>query len=195
MTKKRQSCQRCLRPLSNCYCDSLHNISVKNKVLIIRHVKEREHPFNTALMAKLQIEDLILLDSDHPGFKSIIKSFIKDFNPILIFKNHDSSEITKLEKGKTRNIILLDGTWDKARSLLLGNQDLFGNLPVYHFSEGATPPTIYKSVRKACTDEAISTLEALTYSLEYLNNENYESLLGPLKRVVEEQKKWATKDP
>ncbi|EQC43937.1 DTW domain protein [Bacteriovorax sp. Seq25_V] len=168
---------------------------IENHVLIIRHVKEREHPFNTALMAKLQINNLILLDSDNPHFKSIIIDFIEKYKPILIFKNNHSKEIEELEKNRKQNLILLDGTWDKARSLLLGNQELLGSLPTYHFSEGDTPKTIYKSVRKACAEEALSTLEALVYSLEYLNGESYESLLAPLSKVVEEQKKWASKDP
>ena len=194
-SSKRIVCDRCKRPIANCYCDCLETIETQGKILIIRHVKEREHPFNTALMARLQIKNLVLLDSDNPNFKEILLKFIEDNNPILIFKNTKSKNITDQKFNSQQSFILLDGTWDKARSLLLGNSEVLEKLETFHFDVGSTPQTIYHSVRKACSNEALSTLEALVYTLEYLNEKNYQKLLRPLERIIEDQKKWAKKGP
>lgn len=142
-------------------------------------------------MAELSLYRCKIIDSDDPNLDFKLKDFINNYDPILIFKSQHS-EALKREKQSCGGYIFLDGTWDKAKSILFANK-LLKELPQCHLE--STKKSIYSPLRKACSEEFLSTLEAIKEVIEVDEQRNLEDLLSPLKFVIEEQKKWVPKDP
>lgn len=190
-TDKRESCSRCLRPKSVCYCHTLSFIEVPQKILIIRDKTEKHHPFNTAVMAKLQLSNLTLVDSDDKNFEQIVEDFIDKNRPYLLFKNHQSKLLSKniLKESNLTNFIAIDGTWDKAKAIYLKIKEL-QTLPLLHIQPSIDQETIYKDIRKATIKDSLSTLEAIKAALEIAHDSSLDSLLAPLKFTISTQKKF-----
>ena len=49
---QRDRCYGCFRPKSACFCAAIPRIGNQTDVLILQHVRERFHPFNTARMVQ-----------------------------------------------------------------------------------------------------------------------------------------------
>ncbi len=187
MSTKRKECKTCLRPINSCYCHTISKISNNKPIMIIRHIKEAKHPFNTAHMANLSLTNAQIVESNDPCLNEKLLEFITDFNPLLIFKSIHSKEIMNQDILDHNGYIFLDGTWDKAKSILFSNK-LLQNLPQRHFV--TAEKSIYAPIRKACSSEFLSTIEAIKEVIEMDEQKEIESLLDPLKHIIKEQKKW-----
>ncbi len=60
----RERCYQCFRPLSLCFCDAIPRIENRTDVLILQHVGERFHPFNTARIVQKALRHCRLI-ADH----------------------------------------------------------------------------------------------------------------------------------
>ncbi|WP_034721494.1 DTW domain-containing protein [Bacteriovorax sp. DB6_IX] len=191
---KRQTCSKCARPQKLCYCHLIKNLKTESKQLILRHFKEKDHPFNTAKMAEMSLSDCTILDSDDPNFTNEISDFITKENPFLLFYTSESKELEEsLNEIPSKNFIALDGTWDKAKKILFSNESL-SKIPIFHLNPKSE--TIYRPIRKACAENFISTVEAIKEAIELIENRNdLEELLEPLRFTVQEQLKYQKKGP
>ena len=185
---KREVCNKCLRPLKVCYCRSINLFRPNSKILILRDHKEKLHPFNTARIAELSLDSCTVLDTDSKDFSPKLEEFINEYSPCLIFKKEDSKPLEEnLSKLDSKNFILLDGTWSKAKKILFTNPSL-QSLTTYHLNP--RHQTVYKSLRKACGEEFVSTFEAVLETLELIDDlteEQREKVITPLKYVVKQQ--------
>jgi len=180
---KRETCSACLRPLKACYCNSINKLDTESRILILRHFKEKDHPFNTARMAELSLANCRVLDSDDTSFPQDLSEFISLYNPFLVFFNKDSLELNEnIEQLPSNNFILLDGTWDKAKKILYSTPQL-QELKIYHLTP--SKETIYRPIRKACADGFLSTIEALKVTLDQIYpDQEFGPLLSPLEYTV-----------
>ena len=62
--KLRERCYQCFRPLSLCFCASIPRIDNRTEVLILQHIGERCHPFNTARIVQKALRRCHLI-ADH----------------------------------------------------------------------------------------------------------------------------------
>lgn len=191
-TSKRDTCSTCLRPISVCFCSCLNHIKISQSILIIRDKSERLHPFNTAIMAKLQIENLEIIDTDNDDFENVISKFIIEQKPYLLFKNHESKLLTStfLNEQESTNFIAIDGTWDKAKAIYL-KYEILQSLNLLHIEPSLEQETIYKDIRKATIKDSLSTLEAIKLALEITHNKTFHELLAPLEYTIKAQKKFS----
>src|SRR5688572_28976992 len=60
-TTYRQRCYECFRPQEDCYCAAIPQIANQTEVLILQHLRERFHPFNTARMVRRSLQNCRLL--------------------------------------------------------------------------------------------------------------------------------------
>ena len=185
---KRQTCNSCKRPLKQCYCHTICPFQNKKPILVIRHVKEKEHPFNTARMADLTFQRISVIDSNHEDKERIIQEFIEKYEPYLLFKTSHSKMLDSKASHHHKGIIVLDGTWDKAKSILFSSKRL-QELAQFHLD--VKEASIYKSVRSACSKEFLSTFEAIIKAVETDEEMSLRNLLSPLEFLVREQKKWS----
>ena len=60
----RERCYQCFRPMSLCFCEAIPQIDNRTDVLILQHVGERFHPFNTARIVQKALRRCHLI-ADH----------------------------------------------------------------------------------------------------------------------------------
>ncbi|WP_419172254.1 DTW domain-containing protein [Halobacteriovorax sp.] len=182
--EKRAHCDKCHRPLKSCLCAHVKPVEIQTPITILQSKDEAKHPFNTAKFGPLASDKIRIIKSD-----DITEEIIDDLTStesFLLFKNEHSRPISKsdLPKGE---MIVLDGTWKKAKGVYFKWPKL-SSIPCYHLEEDQR--TIYSSIRKSCGEEHLSTLEAIGMTLKALgelNENSYEELISPLKKLIEQQ--------
>ena len=54
----RSDCPQCRRPLSRCVCAAIRPVSNATGVTVVQHPAERNHPFNTARLARMALDHI-----------------------------------------------------------------------------------------------------------------------------------------
>lgn len=181
----RINCAQCLRPEAQCLCAYLPRLESRWQVLILRHSSEAKHALNTARLAVLGLKQCRLMDGEvfaqlpallaEPGWQNWL--LFPDASAQLVEQGVAS------EAGQQQRLIVLDGSWRKAKRLLHCNPCLAA-LPRLSF---ATPPPSRYRLRKVPAAEALSTIEAITYALEQLEGHSFQQLLAPFEALIEQQ--------
>ena len=212
--QKRQSCSLCLRPLKTCICKHVQVVENKVQVIVLQHPLEVCEAKNTGRLLHLCLKNsqiytgevfdnkiinalpTAIVDSNDT-ITTTIETPIKD---ILLYPDNNensgstnekvlatteqnisvhSSELTSLR------LWVLDATWRKSRKILHLNPWLH-RMP--RLSLNDCPPSIYK-IRKAHSENQLSTLEASCYALRQLeqNLVNYAPIIKALGAFIAEQ--------
>lgn len=160
----RHYCYTCMRSL--CLCSELNPIDNQTHVLILQHRIEKGNHKNTAKLLNLSLKNSTLLIGDNFFEELANIEHLNDY--LLVFpsnetetKSLDLQEINKLNKLK--GIILIDGTWKKAKKIYYTHPQL----------HDLTHLTIIDkinqyNIRKSPSKSALSTFEAGYYVLESL---------------------------
>lgn len=179
-------CERCARPLAQCLCASIPRILCATRVVIIQHPSERRHALNTARLlaaglvnAELHVIEQIAQDSELHAHLTDTAHFTR-----LLFPGPAASTLAPVADPRPQQLVLLDGTWRKARKLLHLNPVL-RSLPQVALTPGLV--SRYR-LRKAPAPGALSTIEAGVAALEVLEPEgDFQPLLRPFDHLIEEQ--------
>ncbi|WP_427977777.1 tRNA-uridine aminocarboxypropyltransferase [Agarivorans sp.] len=189
----RPRCSHCLRPQSHCLCAHIQPCHNQHPVLIMQHSSEQQHAKGTALLAyqALAKAELIIGESpdDFQQLKQRVLSQPEAF--ALIYPSPLSqaieNQVTRLDRivtaDKPLQLIFLDGTWRKAKKLWHLNPWL-QHLTQFHFE---TPPEGQYVIRKTSVDKGLSTIEAIAYSLQVLENLDSQPLLKALAALKQQQ--------
>lgn len=181
----RITCAQCLRPEPLCLCALIPRLSSRWQVLILRHRSERHHALNTARLASLGLSSCYLWDGE--AFERLPALLAEPgWQNWLLFPAVGALPVEQgvpQSPDVAQRLIVLDGTWRKAKRLLHCNPCLQA-LPSLSFV--APPPSRYR-LRKVPQANALSTLEAIVYSLEQLEGGSYQALLPAFERLIEQQ--------
>lgn len=178
---RRARCERCQRPLSHCLCSLIPSLSSRVQVQILQHPDEARHALNTARLAVLGLETARLEQGEQfPPLSLATGTY-------LLFPGPEARSLTELqadERVAVKQLMVLDGTWRKARKLLYLNPSLQA-LPQLKLPEGCQ--SRYR-LRKAPMPGALSTLEAIVVALNLLeSSERFNALLRPFDALIEGQ--------
>ncbi|CAE1286127.1 DTW domain-containing protein 2 [Acanthosepion pharaonis] len=175
ISTKRQTCQRCCRPLSVCWCPYLPRepIQLSTSVYVLQHPFEDNQCLRTGPM---------LYHSLPPGKCHIIRgkrfspekypelaSVMKAPNTILLYPGVDAIDIcdlSHLPDGQDigYNLVLLDGTWAQARGLYHQNAMVKWPQKV-QINSGMISKYV---IRTQPTDVCLSTVESAAVALSFL---------------------------
>ena len=176
----RPQCPRCQRPLSHCLCEVIPSLSSRTRVLILQHPDEVSHALNTARLAALGLQNCELRVGER--FDDLA---LGETPSVLLFPGENAAPVESLAgTGALPQLIVLDGTWRKARRLLHLNPELSA-LP-----RVALPPGLASRyrLRKAPQPGALSTVEAITVALNLLEGtRRFDALLRPFDALIEGQ--------
>ena len=186
MTEHRERCYVCYRPRTACFCDVIPSIDNRTHILILQHVKERFHAFNTARIVKQALNNSALI-VDQTSNLAAARLPLRESTGVL-YPGPGAKLLSELPADdRPSQLIILDGTWHHARTLMRDIPALHG-LPRYRLDPVA--PSTYR-IRKEPTASALSTLEATVDALRVLEPETdgLSRLLGAFDRMIDDQVK------
>jgi len=176
----RLHCPRCQRPDGHCLCALIPRLPSRARVLILQHPSEAAHALNTARLAHLGLpnSELVITEQVPPALWEAHEG-----TAYVLFPGEGSTPLTGASTGPVQ-LIVLDGTWRKARKLLHLNPALAA-LPRIALPDAA--PSRYR-LRKAPGPGALSTVEAIVSALEVLEAPaSFQPLLAPFDALIEGQ--------
>ncbi len=180
----RSICYNCFRPADHCFCDATSPIQNQTSLLILQHQKERSHPFNTARIAHRCFQNSQLITGRNDVLASMKLPLHSD--AALLYPSPDAQSLDAISiHERPSQIVLIDGTWHQAKTLLRDIPAIQG-LPRYGLSP-ATPGQ-YR-IRLEPTDTSLSTVEAAVAALKALEPETVgiERALETFHRMIEIQ--------
>jgi DTW domain-containing protein YfiP len=180
----RETCWRCRRPRSACYCAALPRLDTRTRVVFLQHPRERDVAIGTARMASLCLPRATL----HVGVRWPDASVFADDPsrpPVLLYPGDDARDVLRDPPAGPVTLVVVDGTWSQARTVVRDNP-LLRALPRYAF---VTPePSEYRIRREPC-DAYVSTIEAVMHVLGALEGDpaRFRALLAPFRAMVDHQ--------
>ncbi|QIZ77965.1 tRNA-uridine aminocarboxypropyltransferase [Ferrimonas lipolytica] len=164
---KRQQCRNCQRPTKVCLCNQISAVSHRTPVHVLMHPSEQGNAKGTAVVLCLGLEQGNLWVGEQPSdFSELQQQLALGPQPaMLLYPDDNATAIEQLtEATAIGQLVVLDGTWRKTHKMLQLNPWL-QQLPTVSFSNA--PQGDYQ-IRKANRDDSLSTLEAVAYALEQI---------------------------
>ena len=187
----RPVCERCRRPTVVCFCAHLPQLETRTRVLVLQHLRERRVGIGTARMAHLALPNSIMRVGIDFERDAVVKATLAErAASYILFPGPDAIDVRALDPAQPITLVVVDGTWSQARTLIRVNPTLAA-LPRLAFSPRQTSE--YNRIRREPADFCVSTIEALTEVLRALepDGDRFEEVLAPFRAMVERQARFA----
>lgn len=180
----RVRCYDCFRPQRFCFCSTIPHIRNQTEVLILQHVKERFHAFNTARIVRKALHRCQLLVRQTSELAGL--PLPDDGSTGILYPTKDARLLNELPPSEQpARLVVLDGTWHHAKTLMKQIPAL-QQLPRYRLAPES--PSEYR-IRREPTRESLSTVEAVVAALRALEPETdgLDRLLCSFRKMVDDQ--------
>ena len=177
-------CYVCFRPKVECFCDAIPSIENRTEVLILQHIRERFHPFNTARIVHRALKNSTLL-VDHIDRLASAGLPLKPQAGIL-YPGAEAVLVSDLKpEERPRQLVILDGTWHHVRTMMR-DLPMLRDLPRYQLLPET--PGRYR-IRREPTATSLSTLEATVAALKALEPDTVglDQLTDAFDQMIERQ--------
>lgn len=183
----RNYCPNCNKTLNACYCHKIVKVKNISKVIILQHPSETKHPLNTARIAALSFQNCeVIIGEDFSDHQKLNK-ILRNEDCFLLFPSSDAANIQAIRnqanKNKPMTLILLDGSWKKAKKIFYLSKNLHTLTKVQLASEYSSR---YR-IRKQPSHHYLSTLEALTYALNTLEESDFSRVFEAFDYMIDFQ--------
>ncbi|XP_022672186.1 DTW domain-containing protein 2-like isoform X3 [Varroa destructor] len=124
---KRDVCSRCKRPIQVCWCCHLpaKKISTSTRTIILQHPNEIKRNVRTAPMLEAALSNCLVLRGRHFSRHSLMREiYANESRTFVLYPSPDAMDIENLPREQAFNLIVIDGTWNQARSLYFANKEL-----------------------------------------------------------------------
>ncbi|MCE9606287.1 MAG: DTW domain-containing protein [Planctomycetia bacterium] len=183
MTISRDRCYGCFRPRGDCFCAAIPSIANRTEIVILQHVRERFHPFNTARIVSRALRNSTLLvdQTDRIAARLALQP-----NSAILYPGRDAALLDDLPVDRRpQQLLILDGTWHHAKTMMR-DIPILGTLP--RFRLAPTMPGRYR-IRREPDAISLSTVEATVAALLALEPDtpDLDRLIGAFDAMVERQ--------
>lgn len=166
VARYRERCYTCFRPVHACFCSEIPSIRNKTGIIILQHVKERFHAFNTARIVRAALQNCQLIVDQTPALAQLELPITA--NTGVLYPGTDSQLLSETRPSeRPEELIILDGTWHHARTFM---KQIPWLQSLKRFCLKPASPSTYR-IRKEPTETAVSTLEATVAALKHLEPE------------------------
>lgn len=177
----RATCYVCSKPRVVCVCDRITRVANQTPVTIIQHPREAGHPFGTVRFARLGLDQVDVLVPSHP------REPIEWTPPPgtgLLYPSDDADDLATTAT-PPKHLLVIDGTWAQARSLVRFNPWL-RKLPCYKLSPEQGSRYI---IRREPSEDYISTIEAIVEALKHIepNTPGLDDLVRSFSSMIADQ--------
>lgn len=181
----RARCPQCARPVELCLCHLVPDLAPRTTIIVIQHPDERRHALNTARLLVAGLRNGELVVAEQLPEKWQLRLGNPAWRTELLFPGPQVPLVAPAaDDPRPRQLVLLDGTWRKARKLLHLNP-LLQQLPQVALPAGLE--SRYR-LRKAPAAGALSTIEAGVAALQLIEPDgDFHDLLKPFDALIEGQ--------
>ncbi|MEE3373122.1 MAG: tRNA-uridine aminocarboxypropyltransferase [Planctomycetota bacterium] len=179
--KSRQRCYVCFRPQELCYCGSIPRVCNSTQVLILQHVAERFHPFNTARIVRRGLLRCDIVVGHNRDFSAGGVPIHPD--AVLLYPGDESTQPAGvLPPVRPSQLVVVDGTWHQAKTIVRDCRQLQA-LPRLRLAPPL--PGRYR-IRREPNPQSLSTVEATVQALALLEPETrgLDQLLNAFETMV-----------
>jgi DTW domain-containing protein YfiP len=173
----RELCQKCNYPVKTCLCRFIEPVKHETKILVLQHPSEVNNKKNTIRVLSLLTDNIQIFVGESEEDFIQVKSLLNQANTnyFLLYPSEQAKtwdeyyaqNSSKNDKTTADNVlIVLDGTWRKAKKIHLCNQWL-ENIP--NLTLNSTRKTNY-GIRKSTVELGLSSIEAIAFALEDMEN-------------------------
>jgi DTW domain-containing protein YfiP len=165
------TCETCHRPKAACVCDRIVQYPTARRVLILQHPQERDAVLGSAqiLEASLPKAQLVVGLSWRNLGHALREENVDATRWAVLFPDREAAgdRVTtrrgaEVEPSSLEGIIVLDGTWSKAKTLWWRNPWLN---KLQRMALTPQRPSIYGRLRAEPRREFVSTLESVAHAL------------------------------
>jgi DTW domain-containing protein YfiP len=179
------TCPTCFKPQAFCLCADLPQIQSKQEILILQHPQEPDHLLGSARLAALSVAPAQLrVGLSWPNLTKALGKQVdpkkwgvlylgsgaaggKPLYPGVHFVDRKGNPIPPtLPQPRVDGWVIIDGTWSQAKTLWWRNPWL---LKLHRAVLVPKRRSLYGNLRKEPRKECLSTLEAITETLELSN--------------------------
>jgi len=182
----RARCYGCHRPTDRCFCNRIPRIDNRTRVLIVQHMRERFHPFNTARIVRRALLNSNLLVDHNDRLADLLSKTTLSPESGLLYPGAGSQLLNDLPVAqRPKQLVVLDGTWHHSKTLVRDIPQL-QRLPRYRLAP--SEPSRY-CIRREPDVLFLSTVEATVAALRFLEPETqgFDELLAAFQNMIESQ--------
>lgn len=177
-----------MRPAGYCLCELIPALRSAVHLLVIQHPLEQRHALNTGRLLVAGLLGARLAVHERICSNSLTHAQLCDpaWRTELLFPGEGARLLAPATQAdpRPRRLVLLDGTWRKARKMFALNPAL-QQLPRVSLPEGLV--SRYR-LRKTAVPNALSTIEAGVQALQLVEpGADYSALLKPFEALIEGQ--------
>lgn len=165
----RTYCKNCNKVLDACYCEKIHKFENQIKLIILQHPSETNHALNSARIAHLSFLNSELFIGEDFSQHEKLNHILKTNTCYLLFPGNGNQKVESISFEENMALIVIDGTWKKAKKIFFSSTNLH-QINQIEFSNHYE--SRYK-IRKEPKKSYLSTLEAVTFALEHIEQKNY----------------------
>ncbi len=165
----RPICSDCQYPINNCLCDFLVPVVHETKVIVLQHPSEVKNAKNTVrLLDLISTNTEIVIGETEQDFTALKQKISQSKEDYAVLFPSDTAQALDSSSGckALKHLIVIDGTWKKAKKIMLLNPWL-NDLIQVSFAEDFDSKY---QIRSTSVEGGLSTIEAVAYSLEKIEN-------------------------
>lgn len=163
----REICPKCNYIKQNCVCEYITPVKHQVALHVLQHPSEVKNAKNTVkLLTLVSNNTQVHIGEQETDFEQLKK--LHETNPSefgLLFPSNEANTIST-QQLHIKHLILIDGTWKKAKKILHLNPWL-KHIPHFTFAEDISSEY---QIRTSSVKGSLSTIEAAAYSLNQFEN-------------------------
>jgi DTW domain-containing protein YfiP len=168
-------------------------VPTRSRLLVLQHPREQDKAIGTARIAALGLPEAeIVVGIDFTDHARVRAAVCDEARPaVLLYPGEDARDLATDPPRGPVTLVVIDGTWKQARSVLRNNPWL-ARLPRYGFEPAR--PSEYR-IRSEPRADYVSTVEAIAHALGALegSEQRFAPLLEPFRAMVDVQLGFAAR--
>lgn len=165
---KRVLCDNCQYPIKTCLCEFLTPVTHQTQLVVLQHPSEVNQAKNTVrLLSKLSDNLKIFIGENEQDFEQV-KALLQneEAQTLVLFPSDQAKPLASPNKHSDppTQLILIDGTWKKAKKIIALNPWLM-SFPQVKLADNTT--SAY-GIRQTKVSGGLSTIEAAALALKAL---------------------------
>lgn len=159
----RALCLGCGYITERCLCDVLSPVFNQTVLIVLQHQEEKKHALNTVRPMQKCFQNLLLFTGENFQNESQLISLLEKEKTALLFPGESAINLKSFASSPFpyTHLVLLDGTWKKAKKIYYTNSFLH-SLPKIFLE--AEEKSNYR-IRQSSMEHGLSTLEAAVAAL------------------------------